>query len=218
MQQHVLVVLAHPDDETFGCGGTIARFTRDGVPVTYVCATRGEMGRRMGKPPFATRETLRHLREQELRSACAALGVQDLRFLGLWDKLVEFADPEEVAERILAIIREVKPTLVITFHPEFGGHPDHNAVGAATIRAIRKLAPAERPEVRCLVHSLTVEQVKDQVQYVDITAVADRKEAAIRAHRSQSEGLESMLPAGRAEEWRKRMLVQERYVPYPIAD
>lgn len=58
-ESHVLVVMAHPDDETFAVGGTIALYTQAGVPVTYACATGGEMGRRMGKPAFTNREQLR---------------------------------------------------------------------------------------------------------------------------------------------------------------
>lgn len=136
MERHLLVVFPHPDDETFACGGTIASHAAAGTPVTYLCATRGEMGRRMGKPAFATRESLPLLREQELRQACAALGIADLRLLGICDKTVEFLDPAALAARIGAVIDEVRPSLVLTFHPVHGGHPDHCAVGAATVQAV----------------------------------------------------------------------------------
>ena len=78
MERHVLVVFPHPDDETFGCGGTIAQFATSGVPVTYVCGTLGQMGRNMGNPIFATRESLPRIREAELEEACRALGIHRL--------------------------------------------------------------------------------------------------------------------------------------------
>ena len=94
MERHVLAVYPHPDDETFGKAGTIALYTRAGTPVTLICGTLGQMGRNMGKPFFATRETLPIIREKELRDACSILGIKDLRLLGLRDKTVEFEDPK----------------------------------------------------------------------------------------------------------------------------
>lgn len=195
MERHVLVVLAHPDDETFACGGTIATHAAAGTPVTYVCGTRGEMGRRMGRPAFATRESLPDLRVRELRAACAALGISDLRLLGIWDKTVEFRDQDELAARIGAVIAEVRPSLIITFHPLHGGHPDHNAMGAATIRAVAALPPEQRPRVHCCLglgqarKLYQGEPLDVPVESVTIELVADRKRAAIEAHRSQSEGM-----------------------------
>lgn len=132
MSGKILVVLAHPDDETFIVGGTIARYAQLGLAVTLVCATKGEMGSRLGVPAYATRETLPALREAELRAACQALGVTDLRFLGLRDKTVDYYDPGRLAERIAAMMREVAPDVVITFHEATGGHADHCAIGRAT--------------------------------------------------------------------------------------
>jgi LmbE family N-acetylglucosaminyl deacetylase len=130
-ERAVLVVVAHPDDETFGLGGTIALYARAGVPVTCAVATGGEMGRQMGSPFFATRETLSAHRARELEAACAALGVQDLRLLGHWDKTTEFEEGEVLIAQVLDLLREVRPSLLLTSHPRFGGHPDHCAVGAA---------------------------------------------------------------------------------------
>lgn len=215
MERHVLVVLAHPDDETYGCGGMIALHTRDGVPVTYVCATRGEMGRRMGRPPFATRESLGELREQELRAACAALGVRDLRLLGLWDKTVEFADPAELAGRIAEVVVEVQPSLVITFHPVHGGHPDHCAIGAATVAAAGALPPAQRPRLRCIGATRALQEAGLEVERVDITAVSHVKQAAFQAHRSQSEGLREQIARDpERKEWVRRMFAAEHLANY----
>jgi N-acetylglucosamine malate deacetylase 2 len=105
MEQHVLVVFPHPDDETFGCGGTIALFAKAGVPVTYVCGTLGQMGRNMGRPFFATRESLPYVREAELVEACETIGIQRLIKLGLRDKTIEFEDPEALTDRLEQILR-----------------------------------------------------------------------------------------------------------------
>ena len=188
MKQHVLVVFPHPDDETFGCGGTIAKFTNSGVPVTYVCGTLGQMGRNMGKPFFATRESLPNIREAELKEACQALGIQHLIKLGLRDKTIEFEDPELLIDRIEQILREVRPSLVITHYPGYAVHPDHNALGDITIRAISRLSVQERPTLyaHAFARDCQDELGKPDIIY-DITAVAEVKLAAIRAHRSQSQ-------------------------------
>jgi len=189
MNQHLLVVLAHPDDETFCCGGTIALHSKAGTPVTYVCATRGEMGRRMGNPTFATRESLGDLRELELRRACDALGIGDLRLLNIWDKTVEFVDQDQLAARVGAIIDEIDPSLIITFHPKHGRHPDHNAIGLATVRAVGALRPHQRPPVHCHKSGWSEVQLDLETLAVDIADAMPMKQAAFDAHRSQSEGM-----------------------------
>lgn len=132
MNGRMLVVLAHPDDETFICGGTLAHYASLGMAITLVCATKGEMGSRIGVPATATRETLPLLREAELRAACTALGITDLRFLGLRDKTVDYHDPATLAAQIAAILRELEPDVLLTFHEATGGHSDHVAIGRAT--------------------------------------------------------------------------------------
>ncbi len=186
MKEHVLVIMPHPDDETFAVGGTIALYAQRGVPVTYVCGTRGEMGRRMGRPPFATRESLPGLREKELREACRILGITDLRFLGLWDKTVEFEDPEALAARLKAIIEEIRPSLIITYHPDYSVHPDHMALGRATVRAVAQLPPDRRPPVHTRAFGKASAVLGEPDLVVDVRPVWETKLAAIRAHRSQS--------------------------------
>ncbi|MDQ7095368.1 bacillithiol biosynthesis deacetylase BshB2 [Desulfosporosinus sp. PR] len=188
MEQHVLVVLPHPDDETFGCGGTIALFSQAGVPVTYICGTLGQMGRNMGKPFFATRESLPKVREAELEEACKAIGIQHLIKLGLRDKTIEFEDPEPLIERIEQIVREIRPSLVLTHYPGFSVHPDHNALGDLTIRALSRLSPQERPTVYAHAFARDCQKVIGAPDIInDISPVAEVKLAAIRAHKSQSQ-------------------------------
>lgn len=190
MEKHVAVVLPHPDDETFGCAGTIALYRSQGVPVTVICGTLGQMGRNMGKPFFATRETLPVVREQELRAACAVLDVTDLRLLGLRDKTIEFEDREVLADRIAELLMEIGATLVITHYPGHGVHPDHDALGAATVRAVAKIPADRRPRLHCMAITRDRMEVLGEPQVkVDISGVSEIKLRAIRAHRSQSEAM-----------------------------
>lgn len=217
-ERQVLVVLAHPDDETFGCAGTIALYTRAGVPVTCAIGTRGEMGRNMGNPFFATRETLHQLRERELAAACAVLGVTDLRLLGCWDKTSEFLAPGVVADRILALLEELRPTLVITHHPEFGGHPDHCAIGAATVAALGRLPAPARPRLWCLIPPRLAEDHGLPLETLDVSAVVDIKEAAVRAHRSQSEAALKRLKPEERQQRRERIALERHTVHPPSGD
>jgi bacillithiol biosynthesis deacetylase BshB2 len=187
MERHVLVVFPHPDDEAFGVSGTIALHTKAGTPVTYVCLTLGEMGRNMGNPFFANRETLPNIRKVELQAACEALDIQDLRMFGLRDKTVEFEDEVELTNRISAVIKELNPSKVITFYPGYSVHPDHDATGTAVIRAIKNLPVNERPTVHCIAFSKDCEkEIGEPDIHVDVTDVFETKAAAIKAHKTQT--------------------------------
>ena len=219
LYDRVLVVLAHPDDEAFGCAGLIAIHTRAGAAVTYACATLGEMGRNLGNPPLANRESLPRLREKELRESCRVLGITDLRLLGLRDKTVEFIDPEELVAIIAKLLRETKPSLVITFYPGYAVHPDHNAIGSAAVEAVRRLAPGERPELFCLAFGSRVDELGAPDRVIDITPVQEVKKAAIRAHHSQTQlMLESLTersqPLQSSGEQMAEILTRERFWSY----
>ncbi|MDK2981965.1 MAG: N-acetyl-D-myo-inositol-2-amino-2-deoxy-alpha-D-glucopyranoside deacetylase [Chloroflexota bacterium] len=143
----LLVVLAHPDDETFGMGGTLAHYARQGVEVHLVCATRGEVG--IVEPEMMQGfKTIGELREHELCCAADVLGLRKVHFLGYRDsgmpgtadnqnpKALVQAPVEEVAAKVAAFIRELKPQVVLTFDPVGGYmHPDHIAIHNATVRA-----------------------------------------------------------------------------------
>lgn len=189
-EKHVLVVFPHPDDESFGSGGTIAHYSEAGIPVTYACLTLGEMGRNMGKPPFATRESIPELRKQELKNACKILGINDLRLLGYRDKTIEFEEEKKVIAKVKAIIDELKPSLIITHYPGHGVHPDHDATGYVTVEAVRQMPKEERPTVYCIAISKNREKVLGNPDVVnDVTKTMNKKVEAIRAHRSQTEAM-----------------------------
>ncbi|WP_144522946.1 bacillithiol biosynthesis deacetylase BshB2 [Bacillus pumilus] len=190
MNEHVLVMLPHPDDESFGVAGLIAQSRKRGIPVTYACGTLGEMGRNMGSPTYANRETLPELRKQELINACKEMDITDLRMLGLRDKTLEFEDDEYLADLMETIIDEVKPTLIVTFYPGHGVHPDHDATGEAVIRALYRKKKEDRPVTYCMAITKNREEVLGNADItIDITNVADIKLNALRAHRTQTEGM-----------------------------
>ena len=154
--QSLLLCLAHPDDESFGSGGTMALCAAQGVEVTLVCATRGEVGE-ISDPALATPETLPQVRESELRCACAAMGVNVPIFLDYRDSgmagTAENNDPraftnapaEDVVPRLVGIIRRLRPQVVITFDPSGGyGHPDHIAIHHHTMAAFQAAGNATR--------------------------------------------------------------------------
>jgi bacillithiol biosynthesis deacetylase BshB2 len=190
MREHVLVILPHPDDEAFGAAGFIAKNRKAGVPVTYACGTLGEMGRNMGNPLFANRETLPLIRKRELEAACKVMDIQDLRMLGLRDKTLEFEDDEQLADLMEKVIDEVNPTLILTFYPGHAVHPDHDACGAAVIRALKRRPIEKRPVTYCMAFTNNRFDIIGKPDVcINITDVADIKLQALKAHRSQTEGM-----------------------------
>ncbi|RKL68441.1 bacillithiol biosynthesis deacetylase BshB2 [Salipaludibacillus neizhouensis] len=219
MENHVLVIFPHPDDEAFGVAGTIISHTKAGTPVTYVCLTLGEMGRNMGRPLIANRETLPEIRKKELDEACRLLGVTDLRRLGMRDKTVEFADQIALENRLFDIIKDVDPSLVITFYPGYAVHPDHDATGAAVIQAIRRLSKEERPTVHAIAFSEGSEEVIGAPDVrLDISAYLEQKMKVIDAHRSQTAGVVDAMKEqfSSEDETIKQRLNSEYFWTYPI--
>ncbi|WP_110928271.1 bacillithiol biosynthesis deacetylase BshB2 [Bacillus massiliglaciei] len=191
-ERHVLVAFPHPDDEAFSVSGTLALHIEAGTPVTYMCLTLGEMGRNLGNPPFATRESLPKIRKQELLDAAEAIGIQDLRMMGLRDKTVEFEDDEKLTEMFSKAIEELQPSLVITFYPGYSVHPDHEATGRAVVRAVERIPEKDRPKLYCVAFSNNcVEKLGEPDIIHDITAAEQKKIDAITAHRSQTEAMVS---------------------------
>lgn len=137
-----LVAVAHPDDETFGCGSAIARAASRGAEVTVVCATRGEAGEPV---PGSTQEAdLGTVREHELRRAAAVLGASRVELLGYRDSGFDgdlaagsfcAAPLEEAADVLTAVLRELQPRVVLTLDGS-DGHRDHLHMGAAARRAV----------------------------------------------------------------------------------
>lgn len=134
-QPRLLAVFAHPDDETFCAGGTLAKYVAEGWDVMVVTATTGQAGQ-IRDPQVATRRSLGDVRKREFFAACAQLGVGHARALKYMDGTLQEIDLHELTGAVVAIIREFQPDSIITFGPDGAyGHPDHIAIGAATERA-----------------------------------------------------------------------------------
>jgi LmbE family N-acetylglucosaminyl deacetylase len=146
MTIRLLTILAHPDDET-AISGMLARYTRNGSYVVFCSATQGDVGE-ISDPALATPESLGQVRTAELAAAARAIGIQEIRFLGYRDsgmagapqnrdpRAFIQADPHEAVGRIVALIREVRPQVVVTFEPDgWYGHPDHIAASRLTTAA-----------------------------------------------------------------------------------
>ena len=153
-KRKILAVLAHPDDESFGMGGTLAHYAHNGCEIYLACATRGEAGV-MDPEHLGNFNNTAEKREAELRCAAQILGLKDVFFLGYRDSGMSGSEDnhhpgaqinhpvEEVAGRVVKYIREIKPDVVLTFDP-IGGyrHPDHIHIQKATTLAFEKAADA----------------------------------------------------------------------------
>jgi N-acetyl-1-D-myo-inositol-2-amino-2-deoxy-alpha-D-glucopyranoside deacetylase len=213
MTERLLVVVAHPDDETYGTGSLIAAAAKAGVEVTVCCATRGEAGEAHGVPPGAD---LGAVREAELRAAGAELGAHRIVLLDYLDSdmvgepaegTLCAADPRELVEAVRAVVDDVRPSVVVTLDPEHGdGHRDHVVISRATVDACpddmrvyafavtRSLLArwfALMREVRPDTTHLELDQQglgrpdEDITTVIDVRSVRDVRERAIALHRSQ---------------------------------
>ncbi|MEM7094965.1 MAG: PIG-L deacetylase family protein [Actinomycetota bacterium] len=200
MPDRALVVVAHPDDIDFGVAGTAAVLTSSGCEVVYALCTSGEAG----IPEDMDRDELKAIREREQRAAAAAVGVTDVRFLGMPDGHLEYnLDLRRVISRV---IRQVKPNVVICQTPErnwdriFSSHPDHLATANATIAAVYPDARNPHAHVELLAEGHEPHAVDwmwvmggpEPNLAVDITAEFDRKVAALSSHESQVAWIEDI--------------------------
>ncbi len=133
----LMCVLAHPDDESLGTGGTLAKYASQGIDTFLVTATRGERGRFGKGIEFPGFESVGKMREAELLAASKELGIREVSFLDYIDGDLDHADTFEAVARIASHLRRVRPHVVITFGPEGAyGHPDHIAISQFTTAAI----------------------------------------------------------------------------------
>jgi N-acetyl-1-D-myo-inositol-2-amino-2-deoxy-alpha-D-glucopyranoside deacetylase len=207
----LLVVVAHPDDEAFGCGSVLAHATAHGLRSVVVCATRGELG---DPAPGSglTRADLPTVREHELREACRLLGAERVEVLGYVDSGVDgepapdalaAAPAAEVRDRVAALIDEIRPDVVVTLDAS-DGHRDHAVVRDATLAALGQVAHGpRRTYLFCLARSLMHEFTgvatlgtpdEDLTTLVDVAELLDLRWRAIRTHASQVPPFDAMAP------------------------
>lgn len=143
----LLAVFPHPDDESLGLGGTLARYAAEGVETYLICATRGERGWPNNDLPDPGPQALGRIRETELRCAAACLGLHEVAFLDYMDGDVDQASPQEAIRRIATHLRRIRPQVVVTFSPDGSyGHPDHIALAQFTAAALVCAADAGYPD------------------------------------------------------------------------
>ena len=221
-QERLLVAVAHPDDETFGCGSLIAHAAHLGVRSVVVCATRGEAGS-AAAGSGVTDDQLAQARETELLTAAGLLGVDEVVLFDWLDSGMD-GDPvdralvasplDDVADAVGAVIDEFEPTVIVTLDGS-DGHRDHTHMRDATvIAATRRALPDARVYLHCLPQRLMrqwVEELNRQqpdsehlslgdlgtpdheiTTVIDTTEHLELRERAISAHRSQTSPYEVM--------------------------
>jgi LmbE family N-acetylglucosaminyl deacetylase len=194
--QKILVILAHPDDPEFFCGGTIARWTNAGHKVSYCLLTCGDKGT---KDRSLTPDVLCKLRQDEQRTAAAVIGVHNIRFLDYPDG---YLVPDLGLRReITRVIRQEQPDVLVTCDPTnlyvrdtYLNHPDHRAAGQATLDAV---FPAARDHLNFvelwrdellephIVREVWISLARDPNVSVDITEFWELKLHALNEHKSQ---------------------------------
>jgi LmbE family N-acetylglucosaminyl deacetylase len=136
-QLRLMCVLAHPDDESLGTGGALARYAAEGIETYLVTATRGERGWQGAEHEYPGPAALGAIREAELRAAAKVLGIREVHLLDYIDGDLDQANPAEAITKIARHLRRVRPHVVLTFGPAGGyGHPDHIAISQFTTAAV----------------------------------------------------------------------------------
>lgn len=214
----MVVILAHPDDESFPLGGTLAKYAAEGVEITLVCATKGEAG-----VPGLSREETARVRERELRAAADVLGLSEVRFLGWQDGELAKVDAHIVIHQLIAILTEIQPQVVITFGADgISGHPDHIAIHHLTTAAFKQaqmngflyyIAPSEATQQGCGVIPLN-EITGGPTIGIDVGDYLVTKVRAAQCHASQNPPY-----PGSPEEEAQRLTCHEYFVlARPVVD
>ena len=176
MSGSILLIFAHPDDETSAAGGTTAKYVSLGYTVDLVTATGGEKGTRLEVPDGVETATVR---ASEQRDAATITGVRDIYLLGYIDGELIEADFNEVTEKVLEVIEKVQPQVVITFGPDgISGHPDHVAIGKAATAAFQK-APERSGGLRKLYYVAIPESTFASVNQEEVGHVITRPDDEI---------------------------------------
>ncbi|QIA27285.1 PIG-L family deacetylase [Thermaerobacter sp. PB12/4term] len=200
--RRLLCLTAHPDDESFSPGASLARYAAQGVEVTVVCATRGQAGK-AGDPPLCSRAELPRVREQELRAACRELGVARVHVLDYEDGRLAQVAPAELVAVLAGWMEQLQPDVVLTFPPGgISGHGDHRVLSRAVEQAFRQvLAPGGRARLYYFTLPAAVYRLNGLgspphpldatvTTAVDARPWAERKRAALACHRTQHRSVE----------------------------
>ena len=163
-------ILAHPDDETFGTGGTLIRYANEGIRVHSLCLTQGEKGSNGGEGmPLVAREHVGAARAVELEEAGRRMGLASVTCLRYPDADLASVKEEWVVRDIVRWLRSVRPDVVIAWGPDGGyGHPDHIAAGQRAMRAVELAGIARHePELGDHVHVKRCYRFVAAAEFVD---------------------------------------------------
>lgn len=233
MAKRILFLMAHPDDETFGPGGTIAKYAREGAEVHLVAATRGDAGM-LGDPPVTDREHLGEVRAAELEAAAEVLGAAKVHHLGFLDGKLAETPRESLIESAVEAVRRVRPHVLVGFGPDgVSRHPDHKTMCEAALAAfdragdpgwypghfrggeLRPWAPLKlyqfelpREVLESWGVPLSGVPVEKLTTVIDTSADAETKLRAFRCHRTQTKDVERIL----ARPGFREFIRQETYV------
>ncbi len=195
LTDHVLVILAHPDDPEFFCGGTLAKWVCEGKWVTYLLATCGDKG---SDNPAMTPDSLCVSRQEEQRAAAAVIGASEVIFLHYKDG--ELANTPDLRRDLVREIRRHKPDLIVTCDPTtyfranaYINHNDHRVIGAAALDAIFPAAgnPMYFPELLQTgwqphtPKEIWISLTNEPNTWVDVSDTLETKLMALREHKSQ---------------------------------
>lgn len=245
MKKRLLLLLAHPDDETFGPGGTIAKYASEGADVYLATATRGEAGM-LGDPPVTDRVHLGEVRAAELSCAAGILGIRKVSFLGFCDGRLAATPRERIVEKAVEQIRWTRPHVMIGFGP--GGvsrHPDHMVMCSVALEAFDAAADPDRfpgqirngisPWAPYKLYQFEIAQeIFDEwdvplegvpreklTTFVDTSAFAERKIEAFYSHRTQSKDYTRILSREGYREFCRRetyVLAKSRLPPVSLPE
>lgn len=221
----VLLIFAHPDDETIGVGGTSLLLSRAGYQIKVVTATRGEAGQTGGLK--VDPKELGRIREVEARNAAKITGISELTFLGYMDGALEKVPDQELIDKILPILSREKPDIVITFEKMgISNHPDHKKISKVTTEAFEKYVARTKKTTGLYYVTIPTSQVRRSIEMgipydtfgglrgtpdekidkvVDISKVYKTKLKAFREHKSQVEDYKRYI------KWAKKMDMKKEH-------
>jgi LmbE family N-acetylglucosaminyl deacetylase len=183
----LMSILAHPDDESMGTGGILAKYAAEGVETYLVTATRGERGWWGEGDAYPGPEAVGNTREKELHAVAQVLGLREFSLLGYLDKELDRANPEEVIGKLVTHLRRVRPQVVVSFGPYgYYGHPDHIAISqfatAAVVAAAdpsydgKQAEPPHRVDKLYYLAATKEEQEVYQAAFGELDTVVDGQE------------------------------------------
>lgn len=213
----VVGIFAHPDDEAFGPGGSLALFAKT-ANVYVICATSGETA------TGTTDALLGEERREELRKSCAALGVKEVFFLDYIDGTLCNNVYHEIAEKVMTILQKLEPETLITFEPRgVSGHIDHIVMSMITQFIFPKIPSAKKLMMHCMPYERSLAMhgkyfiyfpygyKKNEIQeIVDISSVWDTKIKAMNEHKTQIQDINRILEQAKNFPKEEYFLVEEK--------